>query len=305
MYDGERREQVLRVDQIVEVPAVVADRHAEAVADFVLHRDVEDPLVRAADLRIERLILTGAEVPVAGRPELVFLRDVVVIEVGPRAHVCRDDHGVVRRREAGALRLHVRAERALDCRLSGAEQIPRHAEPRRDILPAHEVRDGVEVPLGNESSRRNGLLRNGRPEVIEAQPRTQRQTLLRPRVLHVETEIGVDVVLERRRRVEDGDLRRDAVAVLLVQVAVDARACVALPAESILHADFQRVRTRDVRQRRDEVMAHRRHELRPGLDACAGVGRDRLRSEHQVRMGDAAVVGAGRAQVVQPYGRRR
>ena len=81
---------------------------------------------------------------------------------------------------------------------------------------AGKSRAGTKRPAGEDDATHLGV------EILEPQTRAQRQTIGdMPRVLHVEPEVGIQLVDVERRRVEDLHRVRDTVSIALVEIGVD------------------------------------------------------------------------------------
>ena len=114
----------------MEAAAVVAEAGGNTARQLALDDGGVFEAVLPLEVRIGVARRPDAERVVVARPDLVVLRDVIPIEIVPRAAVAREKHRVVRVDVVGGELADVLADAALDCRLAVAEQVVRGAEAR-------------------------------------------------------------------------------------------------------------------------------------------------------------------------------
>ena len=147
---------------------------------------------------------------VADRGDLVVLRDVVAVQVGPAAHVALRRERVVALREAERLAGHVLVDARLECGPGVAEQVVGDAEARRPVGPARHAGDRLEAARPDEPAGRSGLVGDLPVEVLEADAVVDRQPLDAPGVLREDAEVGVEIFLRLARRVVNAHAIRHA-----------------------------------------------------------------------------------------------
>ena len=157
-----------------------------------------------------------------------------------------------------------------------ARQVVHAAKARNPrILPVRQIVDRPVLAQRHEPSRGRSFLRNVRVEELHPQTWVQRQSVHRPGVLDVQSEVVLDPLGGPLRRVVGLHRDRRAVAILLNQIdAVLQRSLMAVAAGAPLQPALERVRAGDVRQRACVRVAIRRAEIERTLRrAPCGAGR--------------------------------
>ena len=252
---------IVEIDQRVVGPDQTAPasphpirRYRHALDDLALNADAVFPLVRPLDVRVGHAVQLrpGVERRL-DRADLVVLRDVVAVGIGPRPAVAFLPQGVVQLREPyGRECGHVLARMPFDRRLAVAGDVIDAADPRHErILPVREVGDGSIAASRHEPPRRGGFHRDIGVEELHPQPRVDRESIEGPGVLHEEPEVVLDLFPRFHRRVVDHDRHRREVAIFLDQIdAVLQRPNMVVPARAPLKPALEGVAARDVRHRR-------------------------------------------------------
>src|SRR5262245_26523182 len=168
----------------MEGASVVADRKSDAGSELVVDADAVEQAVRPLQVGIGIAVPTNPERRVGRGADLVLLRDVVAVEIRPRARVGRLDRGIVAARVA-VLILAVFAEAGLDGCLPAAAEVVGRAETRRPVVVVDDVPLLGKMPRDGEAAGR--LIEGGEPvvEMVEAQPGRNRNSAGRPRILDV------------------------------------------------------------------------------------------------------------------------
>ena len=306
---GRRHGEVVGHQEVAEPVPVVAGRDRHGRSELPLHLGGHVPVVGADAeslqhlVRIARrdagppevLVLIGTALAVGGRAPQVALRDVVLVEVVPRARhlVHRRDDRVVLAGDVDAGLPRVPADRDLQRHAAVAVDVVGGAHARIEVGPRRHVGDAVEPPLRQPAERVRGdrLRRHVGVEVLEARAEVEREATNRPLILRVEPEVGPHPVLERVRRRVLREADGDAVVERVGHVVVVRRPELPEPALLVVHPDLERMRAGHVRDR--EPLA-----VPPLLVRI--VGRDPRVVAHAGRLledGDVAGLHAGRAEL--------
>ena len=258
-------------------------------------------VVLASQVRIGGSASRDAEVRVAARPDLAVLRDVIAVQVAPVAGVGHRGERVVALGPAASPRQHVLADAPLERGLRVAEEVVDDGDTRRDVVPPGLVRCVISAECGGEAAGGAAAALALRIEHVEADARAHGQPVDRPRVLGVETEVVVDVLVVRRRRVVHRHRVRHAVGERVLGAA-STGAGVVVVLDEVARADLR-------------VAVHTGRPLGAGLERVrAGHVGERARQNPAIRIGaggaarrrppDLAVRGRVRDRLV-PVGRER
>ena len=213
----------------------------------MLHRRAVLEIVFALDVRIRPPLQQRlAERDVVARADFVVFGEIVAVQIAPGPRVRLQLQRVVALCEAKRLARHVLVECRFDRRGGVAEWIVGESQPRRDVSPIRHPAGLGERACRDEPAGGQILLRNLAIEVVEADAEVQRDVLQRPRVLRVQAEVRVQMLVRLDWCVVDAHGIRYAVPIQLHNIGVDV-AIDDVVAESPLEARPQGVAAGHVR----------------------------------------------------------
>ena len=195
-------------------------------------------VVFACQARSRRSARRDPEVRVATRADFVVLGDAVAIRVIPGARISLRRERIVAFGPAAGPGEHVLAHARLERRSCVAAEVVHHGEARRDVVPVRHTPHGRFAERCDKTARAPTSALDFGVEVVEAQSGTDREPPKGPGVLGVNSNVPVDVLVVPCRRVVDGHRERDAIGVVLHDVAIpDLR--IPVYSKRPLHAGFE------------------------------------------------------------------